>query len=111
MKKILTTFFIVFLLMIFVIVGIGIISVNLDIEKARDYKADVIAEIENSNFNTKVIASCIDQATEAGYELEVTPIVTDTETNQQIATIVLKYQYTFKILNINNTHEIRGYAR
>ena len=44
----------------------SVVSVSGQIAAAKEYKADVIAEIENSNFNPSVIAACTSQADEVG---------------------------------------------
>ena len=47
------------------------------IAAAKEYKADVIAEIENSNFNPSVIAACTSQAEAEGYQLTVSDCTYD----------------------------------
>ena len=77
---------------------------------AKEYKADVIAEIENSDFNRDVISSCISQAQSAGYTLTVTPSANaDGETVS--ADVILSYDYKMPVFGIEKTHQTRGIAR
>ena len=77
---------------------------------AKEYKADVIAEIENSDFNRHVISSCISQAQSAGYTLTVTPSANaDGETVS--ADVILSYDYKMPVFGIEKTHMTRGIAR
>lgn len=89
----------------------GFISAAFNKSDAVNYKADVIAEIENSNFNDKVIQSCIEEAEKNGYELTVNKEVLNRTEDKVIAEVVLKYDFKIPILNINNEHQTRGYAR
>ena len=77
---------------------------------AKEYKADVIAEIENSDFNRDVISSCISQEQSAGYTLTVTPSANaDGETVS--ADVILSYDYKMPVFGIEKTHMTRGIAR
>ena len=62
MKQIINTFGILLILTFNIFSCILLVNSTLQISLAKEYKADVIAEIENSNFNPNVIASCISQA-------------------------------------------------
>lgn len=94
-----------------VLLIIGLLSVEIDYEKAKNYKADVITEIENSNFSDKVIDACVENAENNGYELTVNPTTVNAHTNEQYAEVILKYNYNIPILNIQKTKELRGFAR
>lgn len=104
-------FFDVFMIALFLMIGFGIVSAVAERSHAMDYKASVIAEIENSNFNDSVIADCIKQAKQSGYELKVNKIVTDEAENKQIAEVVLNYKFTIGILKIQDICTTRGFAR
>ena len=77
---------------------------------AKEYKADVIAEIENSDFNRDVISSCISQAQSAGYTLTVTPSA-NAEGETVSADVILSYDYKMPVFGIEKTHMTRGIAR
>ena len=50
---------------------ISMLGVSADVAAAKEFKATMIAEIENSDFNPYVIDGCKAQARTEGYELEV----------------------------------------
>jgi ABC-type sugar transport system substrate-binding protein len=81
------------------------------VSAAKEYKADVIAEIENSNFNPYVINACKQQAQDAGYELQVTEVVYDEERDLRTAEIILSYHYEMPVFGISQTKSTRGIAR
>ena len=51
-----------FFLIVTGIVGIGVVTAGIQSANARNYHADVISEIECSNFNDAVVAACRQQA-------------------------------------------------
>lgn len=102
----------IFLVLMTVFVSVGILSVQVDVQNARDYHAAVVNEIENSNHNSSVIDACVEEAKNNGYTLTV-----DSYTNSSgnysftVSKVVLKYKYTIAFLNIQSDKEIMGYAR
>lgn len=101
----------IFFLMLMGLVGIGVVAAGIEVNAARNYHADVVSEIECSNFNSSVIASCKQQAQNAGYQLEVADLVYDTVRNQRMAEVILSFDYAIPILNLVSNHEVRGFAR
>lgn len=93
------------------VLGVSIADIGVEEYAAQDFHADVIEEIESSNFSPSVIQACIDQANEAGYELTVNSIVSDVDNNVQMAEVVMKYKYIIDIFDISTEHEKRGFAR
>ena len=88
----------------------ALLTASAQTAAAKEYKADVIAEIENSDFNRDVISSCISQAQSAGYTLTVTPSANaDGETVS--ADVILSYDYKMPVFGIEKTHMTRGIAR
>lgn len=79
--------------------------------EAKEFKADVIAEIENSNFNPNVINGCMEQAKEAGYELQIISCLDDENRNIQTAQVILTYSYQMPLFGIFETKTTRGIAR
>ncbi len=106
MGQVLKTYLGLFFLLLMGLVGIGVVAAG-----ARSYHADVISEIECSNFNAGVISACKSQAKNKGYELAVANMVYDAEQNQQMAEVILSYDYAIPVLNLVSGHEIRGFAR
>lgn len=101
----------VFFLLLVLLTGVQTTMGGTDVTEAQNYHADVVTEIECSNFNPQVIAACIDQAAQEGYELTVTPVMYDESGNLQTAEVILKYRYGIKLLDISEQKSIRGFAR
>ena len=55
MKQVIGAFGILFILMINIFVCTGLIGAGGQIAAAKEYKSQVVAELENSNFNPVVI--------------------------------------------------------
>ncbi|MEY8518352.1 hypothetical protein AALC25_15890 [Lachnospiraceae bacterium 29-84] len=102
----------IFFLLLIGLVGIGVVAAGLEVAAARNYHADVVSQMECSNYNPAVIAACKAQAQEAGYGLRVEPLVYDSAGgSQQMAEVVLSFEYAIPILNLVSDHEVRGFAR
>lgn len=95
---------IIFIIIAFVI-SIGVISMSIDVQNARDFHNTAITEIENSNSNDKVINALKEDATKNGYTL------TTYDSTNGTTKVVLKYKYSFGFLKISNDQTIEGYAR
>ncbi len=110
MKQVISVFGAMLVLLLHVCICIGTMTAASEAAAAKEYKADVISEIENSNFNPKVIAACISQAEAFGYRLEVK---TSADVNREVKTaeVVLSYSYEIPVLGISQTRMTRGIAR
>ena len=77
MSQVIKSFTGVFFLLLVVLLGTGILSAQMDASNAISYKADLVAELENSNYSAQVINGCIAQAIEMamGFPLRHTPRV------------------------------------
>ena len=111
MKQIIGAFCTLFVLLLYLFTGAGVLEASGGVAAAKEYKAGVIAQIENSNFNPKVINACIQSAAEAGYELEVTNCEYDMYHNIQTAQVALHYQYRLPLFGITQTKTTYGIAR
>lgn len=111
MKHIIEIFSAFVIIIIAAYVSIAMITVDSDIVAAKSFNANCIAEIENSNFNTNVINSCIAQASNAGYTLQVTSCTFDTYNDINTAEVILSYEYKIPLFGISKTTETRGIAR
>ena len=89
----------------------SVISVSGQIAAAKEYKADVIAEIENSNFNPSVIAACTSQADAEGYQLTVSDCTYDALGDLNTAEVILTYEYNLPFFGVSGTRTTRGIAR
>lgn len=111
MKHIIGAFSALVVLVMNLLLCITVLSVSADVAAAREYKAAVVAEIENSNFNPHVIEVCKQQALEQGYSLTVSTAVYDEDRDIQTAEILLSYTYELPLFGISDTKTIRGTAR
>lgn len=111
MKTIIGAFGTLIVLMLNIVMCIGVSNASLATAAAKEFKADVVAEIENSNFNPNVIIGCVRQAQEAGYELEITTCIYDANRNIQMAEVILTYSYSIPLFGISETKTTRGIAR
>lgn len=111
MKHIIEAFSMVFVFVLSLLLCINVSAASGAAAAAKEYKADIIAEIENSNFNPVVITECIDQAQAAGYTLEVSGSTYDENHHIQTAEVVLSYSYSMPVFGISETKTTRGIAR
>jgi len=111
MRNIIGAFGTLMMLAIYFFSCIAVGNAGITVAAAKEFKADVVAEIENSNFNPKVIEGCIKQAEDAGYQLQVTRCVYDEQRNIQMAEVILTYAYEIPLLGIAETKTTRGIAR
>ena len=110
MKNIINTFTTLLFYLLCVLGAAALLTASAQTAAAKEYKADVITEIENSDFNQTVITSCISQAQSAGYTLTVTPSA-NAEGETVSADVVLSYSYKMPVFGIEETHQTRGIAR
>ncbi len=101
----------IFFLLLVGLVGAGVIAAGAQVSAARSYHADVVGEIECSNFSPSVIEACKQQAARAGYALEVKDVVFDASLNRRMAEVILTFDYAVPVLNLVSEHEVRGFAR
>lgn len=111
MGQIIKTYLGIFFILLMGMVGIGIVTAGVQSSAARNYHADVITEIECSNFNDGVIEACKQQAEAAGYTLKVNTMDYDANGHIKTAEIILVYDYAIPVLNLITDHEVRGFAR
>jgi hypothetical protein len=116
----------VFVIAFMVLFGTSIVNAQINTGQARSYKNDVIAELENSDYNPIVISDCVRQAEENGYTLSISPYrqtedgntTTEAVGNENAdgkkivaADVKLAYQYKLTFLGNSKTHFVRGIAR
>lgn len=111
MRNIIGAFSALLMLVLNLFLCISVSSSSAAVAAAKEYKADVIAEIENSNFNPAVIDACIQQARELGYSLEVNGYVYDEAHDIQSAEVMVTYSYEMPLFGIAKTQMTRGIAR
>lgn len=111
MGQIMKTYLGIFFLLVTGMVGIGVVTAGIQSANARNYHADVISEIECSNFNDAVVSSCRQQAKEDGYELVVKTMVYNAQEHTKMAEVILHYEYAIPVLNLVTDHQVRGFAK
>ena len=99
-----------FFLLLEAMTGMGVVAAGVQTEAARDYHSDIMEEIVCSNFNAGVMEACVEQAQKAGYQVEIEAVVYDEDSNIQLASVTLDYEYAIPVLNLFSKHEIRGMA-
>ncbi len=122
MSQVIKSFTGVFFMLLVLLLGTGVLSAQMDASNALSYKADLVAELENSNFSPQVLNGCIQQAIDNGYKISVktftrggaarvyiTPSAGDTR-DVVMAEVVLTYPYRIGFLNSVTEHQVRGYA-
>ncbi|MCI9445881.1 MAG: hypothetical protein HFH36_00540 [Lachnospiraceae bacterium] len=111
MGQIMKAYLGIFFLLVTGMVGIGVVTAGIQSANARNYHADVISEIECSNFNDAVVASCKQQAQEAGYQLVVKTMDVNVQEHAKVAEVILHYEYAIPVLNLVTDHQVRGFAK
>lgn len=111
MGQIMKTYLGIFFLLVTGMVGIGVVTAGIQSVNARNYHADIISEIECSNFNDAVVSSCRQQAEEEGYDLQVKTMAYDLQGHARIAEVILDYEYAIPVMNLVTDHQVRGFAK
>lgn len=111
MKHIVGVFGTLIVMMLNTFLCISVINASGIVAEAKEFKADVINEIENSNFNQRVIDACILQAQAEGYHLQITNCIYDEQNAIKTAEVILKYKYEIPFLGIWEEKTTRGMAR
>ena len=111
MRQIIGAFGILFIMMANIFICTGLIGASGQVAAAKEYKSQVVAELENSNFNPEVIDACVQQARELGYSLEVNGYVYDEAHDIQSAEVIVSYSYEMPLFGIAKTQMTRGIAR
>lgn len=111
MKHIITAYVTLIIFVLNTLMCTTISNATAAMAEAKEYKAHVIAEIENSNFNENVINACITQAQQAGYELDITSCIYDENYDIQTAEVILTYTYKMPLFGVVQTKTTRGIAR
>ena len=110
MSQVFKTYLTLFLIFLGLFIIIGIITADINISNSRDYKNYVIDQIENSNLSDSTIEACKANAKKYNYDLETKSIKDNTGKTIAVE-VLLKYNYSIKLINVLREHEIRGYAR
>ena len=130
MNQIIKCFLSIFFIFLLLVIGMSISTSMINTVKARNFKADAITKIENSDFYYEVINECMSQAKKNDYELEMNIYTNNMQTGERnvanvisgrvtkdmvqdayMTELILKYKNQISILGIETQHRSRGYAR
>ncbi len=124
MEQIPKVYLTVILTLIITVLSFGIISAEAQSSKAKDFKSDVVAQIEASDFDTDVMKELVASAKDNGYTLYLkddpkdlgdpdtqSVLVTNTKYNQKICYVTLKYSFDIGIFGIHREHITQAIAR
>lgn len=111
MKHIIEGFSVLFIMMLNLCMAVGVLNITAKVAEAKSYKAAVVAEIENSNFNPNVIEACIEDADVHGYSMEVTTCSYAYDPQRRIAEVCLTYDYELPLIGVSGQGVTRGIAR
>lgn len=124
MEQIPKVFLTVLLTLVLTVLSFGVIAGEMQTAKAKNYKADVVAQIEQSDFDQDVMKELIKSAKNNGYTLYIkndpndftnpdTPsvLVTNGAYNKKISYVTLKYSFDVAIFGIHKEHITQAVAR
>lgn len=109
MSQILKSFMGLFLIMMMITASAGILGVYLTTITAQNLHASIISNIEDSNFNRKVVQECFEVAMDNGYILEL--VVYDSDNGISTCRDILSYPFdtdTIKTAEVKLWFEIRA---
>ena len=108
MRQIIGAFGILFIMMANIFICTGLIGASGQVAAAKEYKSQVVAELENSNFNPGVIDACKKKArTDMNWRFR---IVFMTHGKYECA-VALKYHYRIPVLGIYEENITYAIAR
>ena len=110
MNQIIKTYLTVFLLLIIIFVGTGIIISALDAQKAEKVNSAYASTIASHNYSNDSINACTLEASNNDYVLSVKRYDTNADGYSDICECILEYDYSLSFLNsaatttTNNKH-------
>lgn len=123
MSQIMKTFLGVFLIMFMVVTSSGVLSGFMTVVEAQNLHAQIINELEDSDYDSSVVQTCFENASKVGDTLELKLYMTDnsirtvTDASQiassdeiEKARVELKFTYEVAFFGIEQEHVLRGYA-
>ncbi len=110
MKGVIETAVGIIVLAFLAVLGTSYIVVSLNTQRAQNYHAAVVAEVEASDYADDVIADCREKAETNGYN-SLAVEKKESLDGKTYAKVVLDYNYSIPVLGMFMEHEIVGYAR
>ncbi len=107
--------------------GVSVLTTMIEITNAKSYKSNVVAILENSDYDVAAIGECISEASELGYDLTVQCYSQNIFTGERsvgdwdtigsagveiyMADVRLEYEHTMPLFQVRTEHVFQGYAR
>ncbi len=99
MNQIIKTYLTIFLLLIIVLVGAGLIVCSLDAQRAEKVNSGYALTIASHNYSDASISACKKEASGNNYALSVKKYDTNCDGYPDVCECILEYDYTLKFLN------------
>lgn len=123
MSQIMKAFLGVFLIMFMAVTSSGVLSGFLTVVEAQNLHAQIINELEDSDFYSGVARQCFDSAAEKNDTLSITFYMADNSTHTAAsaseipassdvvkARVELRFNYKVAFFGIDQEHVLSGYA-
>lgn len=101
-------FVLYFFLIVFLWIGVTYVSQNVQYSSAKKFHSSVVAQLENSYFDSGVVEECRKLAEKNGYQLTIDIY---NEAGAKDARVILDVTYVFPVIQITRQYTIEGYAR
>lgn len=124
MEQIPKVFLTIFVTLIITTLSFGIIAAEAKSTKAKNFKADVVAQLEASDFDETVMRELVESAKNNGFTLYLkdkpndlndpdtqSVLITNSTYNQKVCYITLKYSFDIGIFGIHKEHITQAVAR
>ena len=103
MNQIIKTYLTIFLMLIIVFTGAGLIVCALDAQKAEKINSAYSNTIAAHNYSDDSISKCRNEASDNDYVLSVKKYDTNQDGYPDIAECILEYDYSMRFLNLSNS--------
>lgn len=107
METIIKGFLGCFLLLLLTFCGYGLFSASIDARNADAFLADCANRIESSDYAPGVISACQADASEAGYDLDVTGYKANGSNRKIYGQATLSYEFKVPLLQIATVRTVK----
>ena len=110
MNQVIKTYLTIFLILIVVLLGAGLIMCALDAQRAEKSNSSYAGVIASHNYSDDAVTACILEAADDDYVLSVKKYDTNADGYEDICECILEYDYSLRFLNTstptttNNKH-------
>lgn len=99
MNQIVKTYLTIFLVLIIILVGTGLIMCALDAQKAEKINSSYANAIASHNFSNESVTTCMSEAEDNDYVLSVNKYDTNSDGYTDTCECILEYDYSLRFLN------------